>query len=144
MKRLLLQGSCLVYLLTGLEIFIMISPFAAYFYSLYSPLMNMLHATPWTDWSTEFFLPHFVFPDSLFLKLVGTIQVLSLCAGVVLFLSAAVPLYLSKFIRRGVVKGGLYRHVRHPQYLGLGIAGFGLLLYWPRFLILITYLTMLF
>lgn len=144
MKQLLLRGSCLVYILIGLEIFIMISPFAAFFYSLYGPFINMLHATAWTDWSTEFFLPHFVFPDSLFLRLVGTVQVLSLCAGLALFLLAAVPLYTSKFMRRGVVTRGLYRYIRHPQYLGLGIAGFGLLLYWPRFLILVTYLVMLF
>lgn len=34
--------------------------------------------------------------------------------------------------------------IRHPQYLGLAIAGLGLLLYWPRFFILVTYVTMLF
>lgn len=68
MKEFLLKGTFIIYLLIGLEIFIMISPFAVYFYSFYSPLLD---------------------------------------------------------------------------YLGLGISGFGLLLYWPRFLILILYVTML-
>jgi hypothetical protein len=38
----------------------------------------------------------------------------------------------------------LYRWIRHPQYLFLAIAGLGLLLFWPRFFILILYVSMLF
>ena len=44
----------------------------------------------------------------------------------------------------GVAKGLLYRFVRHPQYLCLGVAGWGLLTVWPRFLSLGIWVTMLF
>jgi hypothetical protein len=37
-----------------------------------------------------------------------------------------------------------YSKIRHPQYLFLAISGFGLLLYWPRFIILIFFVTMLY
>ena len=50
----------LLYLLIGLEIIIMISPFAAYFYAGYGPLLNALYAHPATAWLTGFFLPHAV------------------------------------------------------------------------------------
>lgn len=43
-----------------------------------------------------------------------------------------------------VVTGGLYAFTRHPQYVALAILGLGTLLIWPRFLVLVTYVTMLF
>lgn len=144
MKKLLLKGSFIAYLLLGLEIFIMISPFAAYFYSLYSPVINFLHASKYTSWLAEFFLPHFVFIDNPVIKLIGILQLLTFFSGISLFFYAAIPLYYSKFTKKGIVTKGIYCRIRHPQYLGLSIAGFGLLLYWPRFIILLTYVTMLF
>ncbi len=144
MKRLLLKGSFIAYLLIGLEIFIMISPFAAYFYSFYSPIVNFLYASSYTGWLTEFFLPHFVFLDDPIIKLIGVIQVLTFFPGLFLFFYAAIPLYYWKFAKKGVVTKGFYCYIRHPQYLGLAMAGLGMLLYWPRFLILLTYVTMLF
>src|ERR1700730_5312557 len=41
-------------------------------------------------------------------------------------------------------QGGVYAYIRHPQYLGLAVLGFGTMLIWPRFLVLVCYLTMLF
>ncbi|MBI4639181.1 MAG: isoprenylcysteine carboxylmethyltransferase family protein, partial [Candidatus Tectomicrobia bacterium] len=46
--------------------------------------------------------------------------------------------------RQEAVTGGLYAVVRHPQYVGLAIVGLGTLLLWPRFLVLVMYITMLF
>ncbi len=43
-----------------------------------------------------------------------------------------------------MVTGGPYARIRHPQYLFLALSGFGLLLYWPRFIVLIFYVVMLF
>ena len=40
--------------------------------------------------------------------------------------------------------GGIYKVIRHPQYAALSFTGLGLLLVWPRFLVLIMYITMLF
>jgi hypothetical protein len=43
-----------------------------------------------------------------------------------------------------MVSSGLYKYIRHPQYLAFSISGFGLLLLWPRYLMLLMYVTMLF
>jgi protein-S-isoprenylcysteine O-methyltransferase Ste14 len=142
-RRLLLVGTIFAYLLIGIEIIIMISPFALYFYSVYGPVLNSLAASPWTSWLPEFFLPHMVFLDDPVILALSYLQLL-LVVGLLLFLAAAIPLYYGRFTRKGVVSGGFYRRIRHPQYLFLTIAGFGLLLYWPRFIILVFYVTMLF
>jgi hypothetical protein len=42
-----------------------------------------------------------------------------------------------------VVKRGFYKLVRHPQYSFLALAGLGLLIVWPRFILLIIYVHML-
>lgn len=144
MKKILLKSTFIIYLLIGLEIFIMISPFAAYFYSFYGPVIDYLYKSRYANWLTEFFLPHFVFIKDPFLQIIGFLQLFTFFFGIFLFLYAAIPLYYAKFRRKGIVTKGIYCKVRHPQYLGLGIAGFGLLLYWPRFLILILYISMLF
>jgi protein-S-isoprenylcysteine O-methyltransferase Ste14 len=142
-RRLLLFGTIFAYLLIGIEIIIMISPFALYFYSVYGPVLNSLAASPWTSWLPEFFLPHMVFLDDPLILALSYLQLL-LVVGLLLFLAAAIPLYYGRFTRKGVVSGSFYRRIRHPQYLFLAISGLGLLLYWPRFIILVFYVTMLF
>jgi len=140
---LLIWGTGLAYFLIGVEIIIMISPFALYFYSVYGPILNSLAANPLTGWTTEFFLPHMVFLDDPLIAAISYLQLL-MVAGLLLFFSAAVPLYYGRFTGKGVVQLSFYAKVRHPQYLFLAISGFGLMLYWPRFIILVLYITMLF
>ena len=53
-------------------------------------------------------------------------------------------LYTAKLRGRGLVNRGLYALTNHPQYLALGILGLGTLLVWPRFLVLVTYVTVVF
>ncbi|MCP4658456.1 MAG: isoprenylcysteine carboxylmethyltransferase family protein [bacterium] len=53
-------------------------------------------------------------------------------------------IYGAKLLRRREVTGGLYRISRHPQYVALAILAFGVLLIWPRFLVLVAFVTMLF
>jgi protein-S-isoprenylcysteine O-methyltransferase Ste14 len=142
-KKALVFWTIIVYCLIGIEIIIMISPFALYFYSVYGPVLQTLAAHPLTSWSTEFFLPHLVFPDDPLIRAISLLQVLML-VGLVLFFLAAIPLYYGRFTGKGVVARSFYGRIRHPQYLFLAISGFGLMLYWPRFIILIMYLTMLF
>ena len=142
-QRLLLLGTILAYGLIGIEIIIMISPFALYFYSVYAPILHGLSASPLTSWTTEFFLPHMVFLDDPLILAISYLQVL-LVIGLVLFFTAAIPLYWGRFTGRGVVTFSFYSKIRHPQYLFLAISGFGLLLYWPRFIILMLYVTMLY
>ncbi|NIQ98557.1 MAG: hypothetical protein GWN87_33785, partial [Desulfuromonadales bacterium] len=91
----------------------------------------------------EFFLPHMVFVDDPLLIALSWLQALFV-VGLVLFLAAAVPLYYGRLTGKGVVTGGPYARIRHPQYLFLALSGFGLLLYWPRFIVLIFYVVMLF
>ena len=132
------------YLLIGLEIIIMISPFAAYFYSGYGPLLNTLYAFPATAWLTGFFLPHAVISKSDMLNFINGFGRTLFSLGIIAFLIGAFQIYAAKIRRKGVVTGMLYRWIRHPQYLFLAIAGSGLLLFWPRFFILILYVSMLF
>lgn len=142
-KNLILVGTILAYCLIGAEIIIMISPFAIYFYSVYGPVLQLFASSPLTNWLTEFFLPHMVFPDDPLLNAISYLQVF-MVLGLVLFFTAAVPLYYGRFTGKGVVQFSFYSKIRHPQYLFLAISGFGLLLYWPRFIILVMYVTMLF
>ncbi len=132
------------YLLIGLEIIIMISPFAAYFYAGYGPLLNALYAFPATAWLTGFFLPHAVVSKSDMLNFINGFGRTLFSLGIIAFLIGAFQIYTAKIRRKGVVTGILYRWIRHPQYLFLAIAGLGLLLFWPRFFILILYASMLF
>jgi protein-S-isoprenylcysteine O-methyltransferase Ste14 len=134
----------ILYLLIGLEIIIMISPFAAYFYAGYGPLLNTLYAFPATAWLTGFFLPHAVVAKSDMLNFINSFGRTLFSLGIIAFLIGAFQIYTAKIRRKRVVTGMLYRWIRHPQYLFLAIAGLGLLLFWPRFFILILYVSMLF
>ena len=133
----------LLYAVSALEMIIMVSPFAAYFYSVYTPLFHGLEQSAATAWLPQFFLPHLAqtrFPLFQKLELFGGVLTLVGLAG---FLACAVQLYYGKFVRKHLVSGGLYGRVRHPQYLCLAVAGAGFLLMWPRFFILASYLMML-
>lgn len=132
------------YLAIALEVIVMITPFTVYFYSLYAPVLNRLEANPWTAWLTGFFLPHISYTGYPLLTALAYLGPVLLGLGLAIFFVCAFQVYSAKLLRRGVVSRGFYAWIRHPQYLGLGIAGLGLLLYWPRFIILIFYLTMLF
>lgn len=134
----------LFYLAVGLEILFMISPAAFYFYSLYGPALNALDRFWATAWLTQFFLPHISTTQSLLLNALPGIGGFLATVGAVWFLAAAGQLYWSKFHRRGLVTTGLYGLSRHPQYTGLALFGLGALLLWPRFLVLIAYVLMLF
>ncbi len=139
----LLAATGIAYLLIAIEIIIMISPFALYFYGTYGPILNFFSSFPLTRWTTEFFLPHMVFLDDPLILFISYLQVF-LVIGLVLFLSAAIPLYWRRFTKKGVVQISFYSKIRHPQYLFLAMSGFGLMLYWPRFIIVFMYVTMLF
>lgn len=137
-------AALLFYLLVALEVIIMVTPFTIYFYSVYAPVLAWLERSPWTAWLTAFFLPHITYSGDPFLVALAYAGPILLSLGLGIFLLCAGQVYGAKLLKKGVVSGGLYRVIRHPQYLGLGIAGLGLLLYWPRFFILVTYISMLF
>ncbi len=127
----------LAYLLITLEMLFMVTPFALYYYSVYSPVLAGSFSIPATAWLPAFFLPH------LSTEVLPSIGGLIFLLGLVGFVLSAFQLYYAKFRRRGVVRSGFYKRIRHPQYLFLAVAGLGLLMVWPRFILLIVYINML-
>lgn len=125
------------------EILFLISPLAPLFYSFYGPVLRFLDSHRETAWLTQFFLPHISVTGNPLLDLLPPLGWVLLVLGTVFFLASAVPLYWSMATRRSQVVGGLYNIIRHPQYVGLAIMGFGVLLVWPRFLVLVSLLVML-
>ena len=142
-KQLLTPALWVFYVAIVLEILFMISPFALYFYSLYGPTLNVLHLSPWTSWLTGFFLPHFSATSSPLLGYAKAVAGTLILAGVIGFAIAFVQVYWAKLLRKGAVTSGFYRVVRHPQYVALAVLGLGTLLLWPRFTVLLMYVTML-
>jgi protein-S-isoprenylcysteine O-methyltransferase Ste14 len=139
------KGSLILsYMLIALEIIIMVSPFAFYFYSFYGPSLRGLYAFPVTRWLTAFFLPHILLSNDMILNLLDRISFYLFPVGLWIFIVGAIHIYGAKLLRKGPVTNGLYAFVRHPQYLGLIVSGLGLLLFWPRFFILVMYVTMVF
>jgi class 3 adenylate cyclase/protein-S-isoprenylcysteine O-methyltransferase Ste14 len=141
---LVVPASWVLYLAIVCEILFMASPFALYYYTAYGPALNLLHRSPWTAWLTAFFLPHFSHTSHPLLNSLHELGGLLVLLGAAVFVLSFCHLYGAKLWRREVVTGGLYAVVRHPQYLGLALVGLGTLLIWPRFLVLIMYITMLF
>ncbi|MEK6698862.1 MAG: methyltransferase [Nitrospirota bacterium] len=141
-KKLLLRSSIVLYFVIAFEVLIMISPFAGFFYSAFNPVLLKLAAQPSTRWLSAFYLPHMIQPQDGFLQVVRVMGSVLFVCGMVVFLVCAAQIYTAKFTKRGAVLGGLYAHVRHPQYLALGIAGLGLSILWPRFLTIVLWLIM--
>jgi protein-S-isoprenylcysteine O-methyltransferase Ste14 len=121
-----LFGTAIVlYFIIALEVLIMISPFAAFFYTVFNPVLLWFAHWPATRWLAAFFLPHMVLPPGLFLKTVRVAGSVLFVGGAAVFLVCAGQVYFHKFFRRDPALGGLYRWIRHPQYLALGAAGLG-------------------
>ncbi len=138
-----LRTSVLAYFLLALEVLIMISPFAGFFYAAFNPVLLGLAGSNATRWLTAFYLPHLVLPGDPFLVAVRVAGSVLTVLGLALFLLGAVQVYLAKLLGLGTVTGGLYALVRHPQYLGLEAAGLGLAVLWPRFLTAVLWVVML-
>ena len=127
----------LAYLAITLEMLFMVTPFALYYYSFYSPLLAGPSSLRVIAWLPAFFLPH------LSTAILPSLGGFFLLLGLVGFFLSAFQLYYAKFRQRGVAQGGFYKRIRHPQYLFLGLAGLGLLIVWPRFILLLAYINML-
>jgi hypothetical protein len=95
-----------LYFVMGLEILIMISPAAGFFYAAFNPFLLSLAQSPVTRWLTVFYLPHIVLPPDTFLKIVRVTGSVLFVAGVAAFLLFAGQVYYRKFARKGVALGG--------------------------------------
>jgi protein-S-isoprenylcysteine O-methyltransferase Ste14 len=140
--RPVLGGAIVVYFVIALEVLIMISPFAAFFYAAFDPVLLFLAGWPATSWLSAFFLPHMVLPPGLFLQAVRVAGSVLFVGGAIVFLACAGQVYTGKLLRRGPALSGLYRWIRHPQYLALAATGLGLTILWPRFLTVVLWTVM--
>jgi protein-S-isoprenylcysteine O-methyltransferase Ste14 len=133
------------YFVIAFEFMYMVSPFAVYFYSVYEPGLNFINSHSSLGWLSNTFLPHFIaHTSSSLLKVVGQVGVVLALGGLTAFLVGMIHVYYYKLTGKKAVTRGVYRFVRHPQYLALAVSGFGMLLIWPRYLVLLSYITMLF
>lgn len=132
------------YILIAFEILYMISPFALYYYSLYGKGLNFLNDRPATSWLTAFFLPHIARTSLSLLNISKDIGWGLAIAGFSAFCIGAGQIYYSKLVKKQAVTGGIYNIIRHPQYVSLSVCSFGLLLVWPRYIVLIMFMSMLF
>jgi protein-S-isoprenylcysteine O-methyltransferase Ste14 len=135
-RQIAAQGGVLLFLVIALEFVIMISPFAAFFYSVFNPVFKFLEGHAATKWLTDFFLPHMILPPTGFLQAVRVLGSVLLVTGTLMFVICAVQVYLGKILRWGAADKGFYRFLRHPQYTGLVVLGLGMAILWPRFIVL--------
>ncbi len=135
-------GAIALYFVICLEILIMISPFAGFFYSAFNPVLLELAKYLATKWLSSFFFVHLVVPPDDFLKFIRIMGSALFITGLVVFLVCAFQVYASKLLKRGPALKGLYSVIRHPQYLSLAVAGIGLAIMWPRFLVVVLWIAM--
>jgi protein-S-isoprenylcysteine O-methyltransferase Ste14 len=129
----------------ALEVFYMVTPFAAYLYGVYGPGLDALRVTEATGWLVGFFLPHIVRETtSPLVTWHAAIGAALLVSGLVGFGVGAVQVYWRKLRRAGPVVGGVYRWIRNPQYVALMVSSLGMLLLWPRYLVLFGFVTVCF
>ncbi|MFO7445717.1 MAG: isoprenylcysteine carboxylmethyltransferase family protein [Ignavibacteriaceae bacterium] len=133
------------YALIGFEFLYMASPFAVYFYSVYQPGLELLDNYPSVSWITAFFLPHLVEDTkSVWINMLRPAGAVMAGTGLLIFFICAGQVYYSKIFKKGIVLGGLYKYIRHPQYSAFMLCSFGLLILWPRYLVLIMFITLMF
>jgi protein-S-isoprenylcysteine O-methyltransferase Ste14 len=111
----------------------MLLPFAGF---LYGSVMHIeaLSKNPYTAPLVYFVFPiHTLFPLGLIL----------IITGLLVFLTGACQIYAGKISKRGLIRTGIYRKFRHPQYLALTLFGIGIILTWGRFITFIAFFIML-
>jgi protein-S-isoprenylcysteine O-methyltransferase Ste14 len=143
-KSIPILGASIIYFIMALEIVVMISPFAFFFYAVFNPILLGLNHSSLTRWLTAFFLPHMIIPPNTVLMVIRVLGSVFFILGGLIFLVCAIQVYLGKLLKWGVARHGLYHFVRHPQYSGLILTGLGLTILWPRILTLMFLGIMLF
>ncbi len=128
----------LLYCMIVFEILFMVSPFALYYYSVYSLPLNWLQEGVHTGWLTLHILPHFTYTASMLSNTLLLAAWPLILLGLMLFFMGFVQIYWAKLTGKANVEVGLYRYIRHPQYVALAIVGLGTSIYWSRFIVLIA------
>jgi protein-S-isoprenylcysteine O-methyltransferase Ste14 len=141
-KSTVLIGAIVFYFIIGLEVLIMISPFAGFFYSVFNPFLLEISNHSASRWLSAFYLPHMTLPSDGLLRFIRAAGSVMFIAGAAVFAICAVRIYTARLLKRGAVTGGIYGCIRHPQYVALVVTGMGLSILWPRFLSLVMWLAM--
>jgi protein-S-isoprenylcysteine O-methyltransferase Ste14 len=141
--RITANSALVLSFIVAFEIVIMISPFAFFFYAVFNPFLLALNQFSVTRWLTAFFLPHMIVPPNGVLAGIRIAGSVMFVGGMLVFLVCAVQVYLGKLLKKGTATKGLYVFIRHPQYVGLAFAAWGLAIMWPRFLTLFLLAVML-
>jgi len=125
----------LLFFIVLLEPLWMLLPFAVFLYGSFFKL-NFFYENYLTAWLVYHILPSvkILWPIAFFLIFYGT----------VLFIIGFIQIYLSKILKKGLIKNGLYKFLRHPQYTGLILFSIGFILIWGRFITFILFTIMLF
>ncbi len=133
------------YFLIAFEFLYMAGPFAMYFYSIYAPILNFLNNSPILAWLNRFFLPHAVREtSSLLINSLEIVGIILAITGFLAFCTGACQVYYHKLTKKGIVTGGIYNLARHPQYASFIVCSFGLLILWPRYIVALLFITMIF
>ncbi|UCH22727.1 MAG: isoprenylcysteine carboxylmethyltransferase family protein [Deltaproteobacteria bacterium] len=133
-----------VYIVIFFEMIYMSTPFAVFFYSVYKLPLQLLNDNRATFWLVQNIFPHFTQTDSIFINTLLYASGPLMGIGFVIFLVSFTHLYWAKFRKKGAVVGGLYRFIRHPQYVAWGIFGLGIAIFWSRMIVILMYISMLF
>jgi len=80
-SKAVLSGAIVLYFVICLEILIMISPFAGFFYSAFNPFLLGLAKYPATRWLSSFFFVHLVAPPNGFLQFLRVMGSVGFVAG---------------------------------------------------------------
>lgn len=138
-------ASAAFYGLIAFEFFYMFSPFAVYLYAVYGSGLEFIAFSESTSRLIKFFMPHIARDTtSFFISRHEIFGMILFVGGLGAFFVGAIQIYLSKLRKRGAVVKGIYRYIRHPQYLALLISGFGMVLIWPRYLVLFGFILVCF
>ena len=112
----------------------MLLPFAGF---LYGSILNLEFLK--SDCCTIKLL-YFVLPVQTFMPL----AIVLIGIGIIGFIIGVFQIYLSKAKKSGLVRNGLYKKFRHPQYTALIIFSIGFLLLWGRVVAFIGFFIMIF
>jgi protein-S-isoprenylcysteine O-methyltransferase Ste14 len=133
-----------VYIVIFFEMIYMSTPFAVYFYSVYKLPLQFLNESSATFWLVQNIFPHFTQTNSVFINFLLYASWPLMYIGFAMFMISFIQLYWAKFRKKGVVVAGLYRFIRHPQYVAWSIFGLGIAIFWSRMIVILMYISMLF
>lgn len=136
--------SWFVYVMIFFEMFYMATPFAVFFYSVYGAPLKWLNSNPITSILVQPILPHFSQSGSIMVNTLLFISWPLMGAGLIIFFIGFVQIYWAKLRKKGAVLGGIYKYIRHPQYVAWSVFGLGMAIFWSRMIVLILFVTMLF